>query len=62
MDGITDSVDMFEQAVGVDDGRESLVYCSPWGAESDMTQRLSNKTSLYIKLTDFFQGVSTLHS
>ena len=52
----------FEQPLGDSEGQGSLAYCSPWGAESDMTQRLSNKTSLYIKLTDFFQGVSTLHS
>ena len=40
---------------GIGDGQGGLAYCNPWGCkESDMTQRLSNKTSLYIKLTDFF--------
>ena len=30
LDGITDSMDMkFEQALGVGDGQEGLVYCSP---------------------------------
>ena len=29
----------FEQAPGVGDGQESLVYCSPWGhKELDMTE------------------------
>ena len=29
----------FEQALGVDDGQESLVYSSPWShKESDMTE------------------------
>ena len=29
----------FEQALGVGDGQESLVCCSPWGLkESDMTE------------------------
>ena len=32
----------FEQALGVGDGQESLVCCSPWGGnESDMTERLT---------------------
>ena len=31
-----------EQALGVSDGQESLVCCSPWGPkESDMTERLN---------------------
>ena len=31
-----------EQALGVGDGQESLVCCSPWGRkESDTTQRLN---------------------
>ena len=28
----------FEQALGVGDGPGSLVCCSPWTAESDMTE------------------------
>ena len=41
LDGITDSMDEFEQAPGVGDGQGSLVCCSPWGhRESDMTDRL----------------------
>ena len=32
----------FEQALGVGDGQENLVCCSPWGGnESDMTERLT---------------------
>jgi len=34
LDGITDSIDM-----GLGDGQESLVYCSPWVCKvSDMTE------------------------
>ena len=39
LDGITDSMDMSEQSLGVGDGQESLVCYSPWGhKESDMTE------------------------
>ena len=31
LDGITNSMDMFEQASGVGDGQGSLTCCSPWG-------------------------------
>ena len=31
LDGITDMMDEFEQALGVGDGQGSLVCCSPWG-------------------------------
>ena len=31
LDGITDNGDEFEQALGIDDGQESLACCSPWG-------------------------------
>ena len=42
LDGTTDSMDMFEQALGVGDGQGSLAFCSPWGCkESDMTERLN---------------------
>ena len=38
LDGITDSVDKFEQTPGNSGGRGSLTCCSPWGhKESDMT-------------------------
>ena len=41
LDGITTSMDEFEQAPGAGDGQGSLVCCSPWGRkESDMTERL----------------------
>ena len=31
LDSITNSMDEFEQALGVGDGQGSLVCCSPWG-------------------------------
>ena len=31
LDGITNLMDMFEQASGVGDGQGSLTCCSPWG-------------------------------
>ena len=31
LDGITDSMDMFEQSLAVGDGQGSLMCCSPWG-------------------------------
>ena len=32
----------FEQALGVEDGQESLACCSPWGRkELDMTEQLN---------------------
>ena len=31
MDGITDSMDKFEQTLGDGEGQGSLVCCSPWG-------------------------------
>ena len=43
LDGITDSMDEFEQAPGDDEGQGSLVCCSPWGIkELDMTERLTS--------------------
>ena len=39
LDGITDSMDEFEQALEVDDGQGSLACCSPQGhKKSDMTE------------------------
>ena len=39
LDVITNSMNMFEQAPGVDDGQGSLVCCSPWGQkELDTTE------------------------
>ena len=43
LDGITDSMGMFEQAPGDGEGQGSLVCCSPWGhKESDTTEGLNN--------------------
>ena len=34
----------FVQAVGVGDGQQNMVCCSPWGhKESDKAERLNNK-------------------
>ena len=51
LDGITDSMDMFEQAPGDGEGQGSLACCNSWGhKESDTTERLNwtetNKTLL----------------
>ena len=43
LDCITDSMDEFEEALGVGDGQGSLACCSPWGhKESDPTDQLSD--------------------
>ena len=48
LDGITNSVDEFEQSPGVGDGQGSLVCCSPGSCkEWDMTERL-NRTELSV--------------
>ena len=42
LDGITDSMDMFEQALGAGDGQGSLASCSSWGyKELDTTERMN---------------------
>ena len=42
LDGITDSMDEFEQALGVGDGQGGLVCCSLWGCkELDTTEQLN---------------------
>ena len=41
LDGITDSMDEFEQALGVVDGQRSLACCSSWGRT-----RLKSRTRL----------------
>ena len=39
LDGITNLMDEFEQALEAGDGQGSLACCSPWGCkESDMTK------------------------
>ena len=39
LDGVTDSMDLSEQAPGVGDGQGSLACCSPWGRkESDVSE------------------------
>ena len=47
-DGITDSINEFEQAPGVGDGLGSLACCSPWGCkELDTTEWLNWTEDLY---------------
>ena len=41
LDGITDLMDEFEQALGVGDGQGSLACCSPWVTELDITEQLN---------------------
>ena len=61
LDGITNSMDVFEWTLGVSDGQGALVCCNSWGCkESDSTERL-NWTELRRKiwnrsLLTFFRG------
>ena len=51
MDGLRDTMDMFEHTLGDNEGQGSLAHCCPWGRkESDMTEGLNNNenNSLYI--------------
>ena len=42
LDGITDSMDEFEETLGVGDGQGGLACCSVWGRkELDMMERLN---------------------
>ena len=44
LDGITDSMDVSEQALGVGDGQGSLVCCSPRGrTEWDTTDQITTE-------------------
>ena len=44
LDGITDSMDEFEQTLGESEGQGSLACCSSWGhKKSDATEQLNNK-------------------
>ena len=56
LDGITDSVDMFEPTPGDGEGQGSPVYCSPRGRkESDRTERLNNSFMLLmVKVPSIF--------
>ena len=46
LDGITYSMDMFEQAPGDGEGQGSLACCNPWGRkELDMTKQLNNNNN-----------------
>ena len=46
LDGITDSMDMFEYAPGVGDGQGRLACCSPWGCkELDTSEQRKSKSS-----------------
>ena len=42
LDGVTDSMDVFKEALGVGDGQGSLVCCSPRGRkELGLTEQLN---------------------
>ena len=42
LDGISDLMDVSDQALGDSEGQGSLVWCSPWGCkELEMTERLN---------------------
>ena len=42
LDGVTDAMDEFEQALRVGSGQGSLAWCSPWDhKETDMTEPLN---------------------
>ena len=54
LNGITDSLDEFEQTPGDGEGQGSLACCSPWGHnELDITEQLKNNKIFYIKETHF---------
>ena len=47
----------FEQALGVGDGQEGLVCCSPWGCkESDTSECLNNNRNKDGTIIDFSKG------
>ena len=49
LDGITDSIDMSEQAPGDGEGQGSLACCSPWGhKELDTTEQMNNNDLAHI--------------
>ena len=49
LDGITDSMDEFEQALGVGDGQGCLVSCSPWGHKESDTKGHIVYDSIHVK-------------
>ena len=58
LDGITDSMDEFEQAPGVGDGQGSLACCSPWGCKKlDTTEQL-NELNFMEEATEAFEVVA----
>ena len=43
LDGMTNSMEVFEQVVGDGEGQGNLGCCSPWDhKQSDMTEQLNN--------------------
>ena len=46
LDGVTNSMDMSLNKLGVGDGKGSLVYCSPWGCQESHTTEWLNWTNL----------------
>ena len=53
LDGITDSMDMIEQTLGVGDGQGSLACCDSWGRkELDTSERLIWSDLIYYLIWD----------
>ena len=52
LDGITDSMDVFEWTLGVGDGQGGLAYCDSWGCkELDATEGLNWTELIFINMT-----------
>ena len=59
LDGITDSMNEFQQTLGDGEGQGGLACCSPWGdKESDMTERLNKQARSVIKTMVTLTGLS----
>ena len=53
LDGITDSMNEFEQAPGDGERQASLACCSPWGHKELATTELLNSTDLWMLKFDY---------
>ena len=57
LDGITDSMDLFEWILGVGDGQVGLACCNSWGGkQSDMTEQLNWTELIRFRLNSFCKG------
>ena len=63
LDGITDSMDMSLNRLGVRDRRGGLVCCSPWDRkESDTTEELNRTESHILKCHHLSTNVTKKHT